>query len=173
MTAGPWVTDADPPDTGPFDADLLVVGGGPVGVGTALLAATRGLRATVIERDTAVHDLPRAIVMDDEVQRIFQGAGLAGELAGITTRLRGGEFVGPDGERVMGIELGDDLEPALGHWPVVAYYQPELEAFLRGAATGRGVDLRPGNRVLLKLVAIEPVIKQRLPIIGPCVGRAT
>ena len=67
------------------EVDVLVVGGGPVGVTTALLAAHRGLRARVLERATDVYQLPRAVVMDDEIQRVVQGIGLSAGLAAITT----------------------------------------------------------------------------------------
>lgn len=127
--------------------DLLVVGGGPVGVATALLAAQHGMSTRVLERNTEVYDLPRAIVIDDEVQRIFQSAGLGEGLAAITTAIRGGEFLGPDGTRVMGIELADDQEWQLGHRPVVAFYQPQLESFLRAAAAEAGVEMLPGHTV--------------------------
>jgi len=54
----------DGPNT---DTDVIVVGGGPVGVTTAMFCARRGLRTIVLERATTIYDLPRAIVMDDEV----------------------------------------------------------------------------------------------------------
>lgn len=124
--------------------DVLVVGGGPVGVATALLLAQRGFSTRVIERATEIYDLPRAIVMDDEIQRVLQNAGLTAGLRAITTPLAGAEFVNADGERIIGVELPADANWPLGHHPTVAYYQPDLEAFLRGAAIGGGVDLRLG-----------------------------
>lgn len=127
--------------------DVIVVGGGPVGVSAALLLAQRGFDVRVLERALEVYDLPRAIVMDDEIQRVFQDAGLAEELRAITTPLRGAEFVRPDGERIVGIELPSDAEYPLGHPPSVTYYQPELEAFLRRATLDAGVDLRLGVEV--------------------------
>ena len=87
------------------DVDVIVVGGGPVGVTTALLLAQRGFSVRVLERAPEVYDLPRAIVMDDEIQRVFQDAGLGDELDAITTPLLGAEFVRPDGERIIGVEL--------------------------------------------------------------------
>ena len=127
--------------------DVIVVGGGPVGVTAALLLARRGFTVRVLERAREVYDLPRAIVMDDEIQRVYQDAGLADGLRAITTPLRGAEFVRPDGERIMGFEIPIDGEFVLGHHPNVTYYQPELEAFLRRAAVDAGVELCLGIEV--------------------------
>ncbi len=130
------------------NSDVLIVGGGPVGVVTALLLARRGFAVRVLEREPEVYSLPRAIVMDDEIQRVLQGAGLIDGLRAITTPLQGAEFVKPGGERIMGIEIPLDADFALGHHPTVTYYQPELEAFLRDAAVRAGVDLRLGVEVI-------------------------
>ena len=124
--------------------DVVIVGGGPVGVMTGLLLARRGFAVRVLERDLEVYDLPRAIVMDDEIQRVFQGAGIIEGLRAITTPLKGAEFVKPNGERIIGVEIPADASFSLGHHPTVTYYQPELEAFLRDAAITAGVDLRLG-----------------------------
>ena len=53
----------------------------------------------------------------------------------------GAEFVRPDGEQIIGVELPLDAPWPLGLHPSVMYYQPELEAFLRAAAVRDGVDL--------------------------------
>ncbi len=129
------------------ELDLLVVGGGPVGVTTALLAAHRGLRTRVLERAIDVYQKPRAVVMDDEIQRVFQGVGLSDGLVAITTPLRGAEFVTAAGERIMGLELPEPVVGPLGHHPVVCFDQPELEAWLRAEARAAGVDLCLGVAV--------------------------
>jgi 3-(3-hydroxy-phenyl)propionate hydroxylase len=139
--------DADTGSEPGIDVDVIVVGGGPVGVMAALLLAQRGFSVRVLERAPEVYDLPRAIVMDDEIQRVFQNAGLLDGLRAITTPLLGAEFVRPDGERIIGTELPEGADWPLGLHPSVTYYQPELEAFLRDAAGGHGVELSLGVEV--------------------------
>jgi 3-(3-hydroxy-phenyl)propionate hydroxylase len=129
------------------DPDVHVVGGGPTGITTALLLSQRGYSVRVSEQATEIYDLPRAIVMDDEIQRVVAGLGLGDGLRAITTPIRGAEFVDHAGTRIIGIELPDDVDWPQGHPPTVAYYQPELEAFLRAAAVTAGVDLRLGVSV--------------------------
>lgn len=71
------------------DVDVLIVGEGPVGLMIALLLLQRGLHVRVLENAPKIYDLPRAIVMDDEVQRVFQNNGPSEGLDAITTaRLR-------------------------------------------------------------------------------------
>ena len=132
-------------ERGDVDVDVVVVGGGPVGVTTAVLLAQRGFTVRVLERSTEVYDLPRAIGMDDEIQRVFQGAGLIDGLRAITTPMVGAEFVRPDGQRIVGVEMPPDANWPLGHHPTVAYYQPMFEAFLRDAALSVGVELLLGH----------------------------
>lgn len=127
--------------------DLAVVGGGPVGVTMALLAAQRGLTVTLFEKNEAILDLPRAVGMDAEIQRVFQNAGLAEELTAITTPLGGAEFLATDGTRIIGHETPADAVFPIGHHPSVMYHQPWLEEMIRAAAERHGVDMRLGVEV--------------------------
>jgi len=127
--------------------DVLVVGGGPVGVGTALMCARRGLTVVVLERSTEVYDLPRAIVMDDEIQRAIHLAGAGDGLAAVTSPVPGAEFIDVHGTRIIGFDIPDGVDFPAGFHPVVRYYQPELEQFLRDAARSAGVNLRLGVEV--------------------------
>jgi 3-(3-hydroxy-phenyl)propionate hydroxylase len=134
-----------------LDADVIVVGMGPVGAMTALRAAQRGLRVIAIDRSSQVYPLPRAIGMDQEIQQLFEAAGLLGSLRANSTPMRAAEFVDHDGRRVVGVDLPPGTVGALGHPFMVAFEQPPLERDLRAAVRAAGVEVRLGY----ELVSIE------------------
>ncbi|MEZ5226594.1 MAG: hypothetical protein R2710_07955 [Acidimicrobiales bacterium] len=70
----------------------------------------------LLERAPEVYDL-RAIVMDDEIQRVFQKVGLDAGLAEITTPLAGAEFVTTEGERIIQLRLPPTGTFPYGHHP--------------------------------------------------------
>ena len=134
-------------DTNPPDADLIVVGCGPVGVMAALRARQQGLSVIAVDRATEVYPLPRAIGMDDEIQRLFDTAGLIEGLRSCSSPMAGAEFLDRHGERVIGIELPDGFVGPSGHPPVIAFDQPSVERLLREAAIAAGAELRLGVEV--------------------------
>lgn len=62
-----------------FDADVAIVGAGPVGTLLAILLGKRGKRVTLIERWTNHYALPRAVTYDHEIARIFATLGIDSE----------------------------------------------------------------------------------------------
>ena len=62
-----------------FDADVAIVGAGPVGTLLAILLGQRGKRVTLIERWTNHYTLPRAVTYDHEIARIFATLGIDSE----------------------------------------------------------------------------------------------
>lgn len=127
------------------DADLLIIGFGPTGATLAGLAAIRGLRVVVVERDTEIFPLPRAVQCDHEVLRILQELGCADEvLAGSITN-DGLSFLSADRQVLLSATV-----PALAPtgWPTsVFFHQPTFEAILRRTVQGLGVDVRLGHEV--------------------------
>lgn len=125
------------------DTDVVIIGGGPVGSLLALLLDDYGVSNVVIERDLEPYHLPRAIVMDDEIQRLFHEHGLGSQLTAMTTPLRGAEFVDAAGNRILGGNV-----PAVGLQglpPVVCHFQPDLDRLLQSEAIDRGTDFRRGR----------------------------
>ena len=112
--------------------DVAIVGYGPVGAFASLLLAEAGLRVGVIERDTAIVDLPRAVGLDGETLRAFQRIGMGDAVHAIIQPPRDPDevcFTNSKHEKLFGLEV-----PRVGHngWRDVMFFdQPELEAVLR------------------------------------------
>lgn len=123
--------------------DVTIIGAGPVGSLLGVLLADFGLSVIIIERDHQPYQLPRAIVMDEEIQRAFHQHGLGSWIEANTTPLKGADFVSPTGERILGI----DIPPVgpLGLPPVVCHFQPDLDAFIQSEADKRGVSIMRGR----------------------------
>ena len=60
--------------------DVLIVGGGPTGLFTALALAQEGVRVTVIEGDEAICDAPRAPVYFPVTMTAFEKMGVLADL---------------------------------------------------------------------------------------------
>ena len=125
--------------------DVVIIGGGPVGCFLAVLLDDMGVSNVVIERDEQPYQLPRAIVMDDEIQRAAHDHGLGDWLRANTSRLERGDFLAPDDT----VAIGSDIPPLglQGVPPVVVHYQPELDTMLRAECAARGTDARWGSTV--------------------------
>ena len=125
--------------------DVTILGGGPVGSLLSILLSDQGVSNVVIDRDPQPYQLPRAIVMDDEIQRVFVTHGMGTWLAENTSRMERADFVSADGSEILGL----DVPPRgpLGVPPVVAHYQPDLDAMLREQVTERGGQARWGSTV--------------------------
>jgi 3-(3-hydroxy-phenyl)propionate hydroxylase len=123
--------------------DVTILGGGPVGCFLAVILSDMGVSNVVIDRDVAPYQLPRAIVMDDEIQRAFHDHGMGDWLQQNTEPLQRGDFVGPTNEVVIGADI-----PPLGLQgvpPVVTHYQPDLDTMLRAEAERRGSQVLWGR----------------------------
>lgn len=112
--------------------DVLIVGMGPVGAAAACLLGRSGLSVKIVDREAAIYDKPRAIVLDHEALRVLQFCGLDQAFFDAVTPHTGTDFVGTRGQL---IKLFDPKAPPfeLGWPPNVMFIQPELEAALATA----------------------------------------
>lgn len=67
------------PNSTHYDADVAIVGGGPVGTMLAILLGQRGKKVTLIERWKEAYDRPRAVTYDHEIARILATLGINSE----------------------------------------------------------------------------------------------
>ncbi|MDX6739534.1 bifunctional 3-(3-hydroxy-phenyl)propionate/3-hydroxycinnamic acid hydroxylase [Actinocorallia sp. A-T 12471] len=127
--------------------DCLVVGGGPVGLLSAVLLGQAGLRVAVVERQPRRYPLPRACTIDHEALRVLQAAGLMADHADLfepSLGERGGyEFRNGEGELLQAIDWNRASESG---WATTnGFHQPDLEAALEArAAATPGVTVHRG-----------------------------
>ncbi|WP_321877132.1 bifunctional 3-(3-hydroxy-phenyl)propionate/3-hydroxycinnamic acid hydroxylase MhpA [Paraburkholderia bannensis] len=112
-----------------FDADVAIVGYGPVGQALAAALLGRGHRVLVIERWPSLYALPRAVVYDHEVARILQSIGVADEMqqhAAFSSRY---EWRNGHGDVLKSFDGMDRI--GVSGWPErTSFSQPSLEQAL-------------------------------------------
>ena len=128
------------------DADVAIVGYGPVGNTLAILLAQLGCAVVVLERWPQPYALPRAVHFDHEVARIFQSCGIAPELREISEPAEIYEWRNGAGTTLL--RFGRVGNGASG-WPESSMFnQPALEAALdRRAGELPSITVRRGIEV--------------------------
>lgn len=131
-----------------LDADVLIVGCGPVGASLASLLGKYNIKAIVIDAAAGVLLHPRAIALDNEALRILQMTGLAEssfEKVVIPKVLMRSQYFSDFAE----INTTGSID---GHPKLITFFQPELEQALR-----KKVDKYPCVEKLLstELVSYE------------------
>ncbi len=127
--------------TSTAQADVVVVGAGPVGLTTALLLAAAGVRVMVVERHDGTSDEPKAISLDDESLRTLATAGALDAVLPIVSPGTGTRYYGAEGQLLFHARGG--MPYRLGHPFKNPFAQPALEGALATAvAASPLVDLR-------------------------------
>jgi 3-(3-hydroxy-phenyl)propionate hydroxylase len=150
-----------------IECDVLICGLGPVGQLLALLLGRFGAEVIAVDEAYAPYDLPRAAVVDDEVLRIFQAAGVDEQILADAQVQRAVSYVTGRGHA---IEVFRTDRGALGHPPLVSIHQPSMERTMVEALGDLGtIELRWGQRVETVDQAAEDVQVWLRPVEG---GRA-
>ena len=145
------------------DADVLIVGDGPVGQTLATLLAQRGWAVTVVDRWPTPYTTSRAVAFDSEAARVLSAAGITDYVANDTEP--SGRYMWRNAEGTVLLDI-QGSERGWCHWPdSTSMYQPGLES----ALTARGEQL-PTLTVLrgLEVVDIDDDGEQ---VVVACVSR--
>ena len=122
---------------------VAIVGGGPNGIALANLLGAYGIDTVVIERERQIIEYPRAVGMDDEALRLFQGVDLAQPLLRDMIPNVPLRMFRADGQCFAHIR---PLTRELGWWRRNIFMQQLAEKTLRdGLQRYRCVELRLGE----------------------------
>ncbi|WP_051947836.1 bifunctional 3-(3-hydroxy-phenyl)propionate/3-hydroxycinnamic acid hydroxylase [Streptomyces scabiei] len=127
----------------PYDCEVIVVGGGPVGVLALTLLGHAGIRAVGVEREPEMWSQARAVHFDGETMRSLQAIGLAEDVAARSKPMCDFRMENEDGETLITQPTGQ-VGPQAWHDEVL-FHQPEIDALLRAEVTRLSdVELRCG-----------------------------
>lgn len=110
--------------------DVAIVGYGPAGAVAAALLGQQGLTVYVCDRLDEVYQIPRAISLDHEIQRVLQQAGVIDAVAPYCEPFTPSEFYGVDGQLIRRMTMVEPPYPQ-GYTPSVVFTQPPVERALR------------------------------------------
>ncbi len=117
-----------------FDADTLhdvaIIGLGPCGASLANLLGQQGLKVLVLEKESDIFRLPRAIHFDGECMRAFQAMGIVDTLYPHLLVSPGMKFVDASGRVLIDYSRSKELG-SQGWHPSYRFHQPQLEDILR------------------------------------------
>lgn len=124
--------------------DVTIIGYGPVGAMLAALLGAKGRKVLVVERDTEVYPMPRAVHLDHEVFRLISLVNADKAVMDISRPTSAYDFETADGDLLMGFKPPQELAPTGYPWSNL-FHQPTLERAMRAeVARHPSVDVRLG-----------------------------
>lgn len=136
------MTTTSQKNTAGFDADVIIVGAGPVGLTIANTLGLAGVPSLLIEKLDKIIDYPRAIGIDDESLRTLQAAGLVDQVQAHITPDHWMRFFTASGKCFASIEPRTD---EFGWSRRNAFIQPQVDEILY-----QGLKRFPDTQVLFE-----------------------
>ncbi|GAA2011295.1 bifunctional 3-(3-hydroxy-phenyl)propionate/3-hydroxycinnamic acid hydroxylase [Microbacterium ulmi] len=128
------------------DADVAIVGYGPVGQSLAILLGRLGWRVVAFDRQPELYPLPRACHLDHEAMRILQAMGIADAVHEAIVPAR--EYLLLRADLSVLSDLPRGWRTPTGWEASYHFFQPDIEGIFDRAATSTpGVRIRQGVEV--------------------------
>ena len=125
--------------------EAVVVGFGPCGAVAATMRGQAGFETLVFDRGRDVYDKPRAIALDHEILRLFDGMGGADAVLPHCAPFPASAHFGVDGQLIRRIDMVPEPCP-MGFVPTMVFSQPPVEAALCAqAAATPGITVELGT----------------------------
>ncbi|WP_030437422.1 bifunctional 3-(3-hydroxy-phenyl)propionate/3-hydroxycinnamic acid hydroxylase [Actinoplanes subtropicus] len=129
-----------------YDADVIVIGAGPVGTVALALLGRLGVAAIGLEKDVEMWTTARAVHFDGETFRTLQALGIADEVRAVTIPMKDVDIVNTDGEVLVHAETHEI--GGQGWNEHISFHQPDVEALVRRVVeSAPGISLRRGVTV--------------------------
>ena len=112
------------------NCNVLIVGFGPTGAVLANLLSKYDLSIHVLEKESKIYNLPRAVHFDDEIMRIFNSIGISEKLVKKTIINKGTKFVDESDNLILDWPRPRQITDN-GFYPSYRFHQPDLEKILR------------------------------------------
>jgi 3-(3-hydroxy-phenyl)propionate hydroxylase len=127
--------------------DVIIAGYGPTGAVLAACLGGYGVRTLVVDPQSEIYPLPRAVHFDDEIMQVFQRLGIAEAILDHATPSTGYEFRAADGQVLLRFSEGAFDAPS-GWKSGYLFHQPGIEKSIRDSVRGlASVDVRLGAAI--------------------------